>query len=313
MQIRTYQPGDERDQARVYNAAAGSLPAFKPASPDEIARRSQRDEADPGSRFYAEADGQVVGYAVFCPSGRISYPWCLPGSEDVREPLLQAVLGEMHRRGLPEAWAAYRADWSAVLDFLRGHGFDEKRQMINYLGDVSRFPDDLEIPDDRIIEPLAREDVSQLAALAPRLFSNIEPRSLEAFFWENPHYDFSESLFALKERRTGRVLGACLLVISDQFADPAKVDAAMPCFRLGAFGTERERHKRVNGLFSCAFADEAEGEMLLAAPDWKGARQAGLTHVAAQAPSDAVALCAFYDRIFQRQGAFPILSRLLSA
>ena len=37
---------------------------------------------------------------------------------------------------------------------------------------------------------------AQLAALAPRLFSGIEPRSLEAFFWENPHYDFSESIFA---------------------------------------------------------------------------------------------------------------------
>jgi hypothetical protein len=86
----------------------------------------------------------------------------------------------------------------------------------------------------------------------------------------------------------------------------------MPCFRLGAFGTERERHKRVNGLFSCAFADESEGELLLSAPDWRRARKAGLAHVAAQAPSDAIALCAFYDRIFQRQGAFPILSRILT-
>ena len=159
---------------------------------------------------------------------------------------------------------------------------------------------------------MGRDDLAQLAAVAPRFFSGIEPHSLEAFFWENPHYNFSESLFSLKERRTGRVLGACLLVISDRFADPGKIDAAMPCFRLGAFGTERERHKRVNGLFSCVFADEAEGELLLAAPDWERARRAGLTHVATQAPSDAVALCAFYDRIFQRQGAFPILSRLIS-
>ena len=36
----------------------------------------------------------------------------------------------------------------------------------------------------------------------------------------------------------------------------------MPCFRLGAFGTERERHKRVTGLFSCVFADPAEGNLL---------------------------------------------------
>ena len=87
-----------------------------------------------------------MGYAVFCASGRISYPWCLPGAEDVREPLLEAVLAEMKRRGMPEAWAAYRADWSAVLDFLRSHGFDEKRQMINYLAEVSRMPDRLRSP-----------------------------------------------------------------------------------------------------------------------------------------------------------------------
>ena len=227
-----YQPGDEQAQAHIYNTAAGSLPAFKPATPDEIARRSQGADADPGSRVYAVEDGEILGYAVFCANGRISYPWCLPGAEDVREPLLQAVLNEMKHRGMPEAWAAYRADWSGVLDFLRSHGFEEKRQMINYLAEVSRFPDRMEIPEDRVIEPLGRDELHHLAALAPRLFSGIEPRSLEAFFWENPHYDFSESLFVLKERRTGRVLGACLLVMSDSFADPGKIDAAMPCFRL---------------------------------------------------------------------------------
>jgi hypothetical protein len=312
MRIRTYQPGDEQAQARIYNTAGGSLPAFKPADPEEIARRYQGDDTDPGSRLYAEVDGEVVGYAVFCGNGRVSYPWCLPEAVEAREPLLDAVLAEMGRRGLPEAWAAYRADWSAVLEFFRGEAFVEKRQMINYLAEVDRMPTDLEIPDDRVIEPLAREEVSQIAALAPGLFSAIEPRSLEAFFWENPFYDFSESLFALKERRSGKVLGACLLVLSDRFADPSRIDAAMPCFRLGAFGTERERHKRVNGLFSCAFADEAEGELLLGAPDWSRARRAGLTHVAAQAPSDAAALCAFYDRTFRRQGAFPILARRLA-
>jgi hypothetical protein len=311
MLIRTYQPGDEQAQARIYDTAAGSLPAFKRASADEIGRRFQADDADAGSRFYAVIDDEIVGYAVFCPSGRISHPWCLPGAEAVKEPLLDAALREMGRRGMPEAWAAYRADWSPILDFFRSHGFAEKRHMINYLADVALMPDRRDLPDDRIIEPLTRVEVRHLAALNPSLFGSIEPHSLEAFFWENPHYDFSESLFALKERRTGKVLGVSLLVMSDRFADPSQIDAAMPCFRLGAFGTERERHKRVNGLFSCAFIDEAEAELLLAAPDWARARQAGLTHVAAQAPSDSPALCAFYDRTFHHQGAFPILARLL--
>lgn len=312
MQIRAYQPGDEAHQARIYNAAAGTLPAFKPATPDEIARRYQADDVVPGSRLYAVLEDDVVGYAVFCANGRVSFPWCLAGTEMVREPLLDAILQAMGRRGMPEAWAAYRSDWSAVLDFFRAHDFQEKRQMINYLAEVAWMPDRQELPDDRIIAPLGRAELARLAALAPRLFNGLEPHSLEAFFWENPHYDFSESLFALLERRTGNLLGASLLVISDRFADPTKIDAAMPCFRLGAFGTERERHKRVNGLFSCAFLDEAEGDLLLAAPDWSRARQAGLTHVAAQAPSDSPSLCAFYDRRFHRQGAFPILARPLA-
>src|SRR5262245_40520910 len=60
MRIRTYQPGDEQPQALIYNAAAVSLPAFKPASADEIARRYERDDTDPGSRFYAVLDDEVV-------------------------------------------------------------------------------------------------------------------------------------------------------------------------------------------------------------------------------------------------------------
>src|SRR4051794_13644943 len=136
MLIRNYEPGDEHAQATIYNAAAGGLPAFKPTIADEVARR-YRDDADPGSRFYAVAGGEVVGYAVFCDNGRVSYPWCLPGSEAAREPLLDAVLAEMTRRAMPESWAAYRCDWSPVLDFFRAHAFEERRQMINYLADAA--------------------------------------------------------------------------------------------------------------------------------------------------------------------------------
>src|SRR5262249_35756815 len=102
-----------------------------------------------------------------------------------------------------------------------------------------------------------------------------------------------------------------LLVVNDRFADPTKIDAAMPCFRLGALGTEGQRHKRVNGLFSAVFADQREGEFLLSGLVGSRARPAGLTHIAAQVPSDAPNLCGWYDRFFQRQGSFPILSRRL--
>jgi len=313
MPIRTYQNGDEHAQARVYNAAAGLLPGFKPSKAEEIARRYQAADRDPRSRYYATLDGEVVGYALFGPNGRISYPWCLPGAEPQREPLLNAVIAEMARRGLPDAWAAYRADWSPVLDFLRDHDFREKRSMINYGAETSRIPPGDRLPANRLIAHLDRQELPRLIALAPELFADIDPLTLEQFYWHHPFYSFPGSLLALKDSESGAIRGVCLVVADPAFADPTKIDPAMPCFRLGAFGTERERHKRVNGLFSVAFADENEADHLLSAALDCDSNRSRLTHLAAQAPSDAVTLCAWYDRFFERQGSFPIVSRRLSS
>jgi hypothetical protein len=311
MPIRRDQPGDELAQARIYNQAAGSLPGFKPATAEEIARRYRAVDRDPASRYYAVEDGEVVGYAVFGSNGRLSYPWCLPGAESWREPLLETVLTAMRQRGLPEAWAAYRADWKPVLEFLRQHGFVEKRQMVNYVADVSRLPDRGPLPGNRVIEPIKPGELAWLTSWVPELFPDSDPQSIAMFYESNPSYDFSESVFVLKDAASGEVRGVGLLVVDGRFANPTQIDAAMPCFRLGAFGTEHERHKRVNGLFSAVFTDEAEGELLLSALVAARARRSGLTHLAAQAPSDAPALCRWYDRFFQRQGSFPILSRTL--
>ena len=312
MTIRAYLPGDEQAQAEIYNAAAGSLPGFKPSSAAEIARRYQGALPDPGSRYYAVENGKVVGYANFGSNGRISYPWCLPGAEAFQEPLLESVVTEMRKRGIAEAWAAYRGNWSPVLDFLREHSFIDKRTMINYVAEVSQLPAPKSLLQNRIIEPLKQEDLPQLTSLEPNLFADADTQELEQFYWHNPFYNFPASLFVLKDREHDTVLGAFLSVVSDRFADPTKIDAAMPCFRLGAFGTERERHKRVTGLFSCVFADQAEGELLLSSALSSLSTHPGLTHIAAQAPSDAPSLCAWYDRFFERQGSFPILSRRLA-
>jgi len=313
MSIRLYEPGDEHVQASIYNAAAGSLPGFKPAKAEEISRRFQAADFDPGSRFYAVEKGDVVGYAVFAENGRISYPWCLPEAQRWREPLLESVLAEMGKRQLPEAWAAYRTDWSSVLWFLAAHGFLEKKAIINYVGELSGLPSRNHLPAGRSIERLRREELPQILALAPSLFAGTNARAIERYFWNHSFYRFPENLFALKESKSGEILGVYVLVIDDRFADPTKIDAAMPCFRLGAFGTERQRHKRVNGLFSCVFADKAEGELMMTLePVWSKAGGAGLTHIAAQAPSDVPAVCALYDLYLQRQGTFPILARDLS-
>jgi len=311
MLIRSYQTGDEHAQARIYNTVAGPLPSFKPCTPEEIARRYQPADPDSTTRYYAIENGEVVGYAAFGSNGRVSYPWCLPGAEPHQEPLLETVLAAMKERGLPEAWTAYRADWLPVLDFLRGHEFHDKRTMINYVAEVSRLPAPDRLPANRRIEPLNHENLPRLIALGNGLFADVNTKELEQFYWNNTFYRFPESLFALKEAEHSNIQGVFLLVVSDRFADPTKIDPAMPCFRLGAFGTERERHKRVTGLFSCVFSDPAEGTSMLSAAVESLAQHPQLTHIAAQAPSDAVSLCAWYDRVFERQGSFPILSRRL--
>jgi hypothetical protein len=312
MPIRFYQPGDELAQARIYNAAAASLSAFKPAIPDEIARRFAAVDSDPLTRFYAVEDGEVVGYATFSANGRISWPWVLTGAEALRQPLLESILAEMTRRGIAEAWAAYRADWTAVLNDLRTRGFTDKRMMINYVAEVASLAVADRVPTDGLTGSLARDEVHSLTALEPGLFADVDPGCLERFYWEHPLYGFPNSLVALRNSKSGELRGVSLLVLDEAFADPTKIDASMPCFRLGAFGTERERHKRVNGLFSCVFIDEREADSLLAAALAPELRRRPLTHIAAQVPSDAVALCAWYDRRFQRQGEFPILARRLT-
>jgi hypothetical protein len=310
MPIRTHQQGDELAQVQIYNSAAGPLPGFKPATAEEVARRHQAAGGELIERLYAVDDGRVVGYIVWSPNGRISYPWCLPGAEVWRPILLEAALSEMSRRGDLQAWAAYRRDWLPVLTFFNEHGFTRARTMVNYVAELGQIPDLAPQPG-QLIAPFKREDLPGLVTLGGDLFANADERLLAGFFWENAYFG-PDVLFALKDVEDDRLLGVALCVVNSSYADPTRIDAAMPCFRLGAFGTESERHKRVNGMFACAFVDESAGELLLAEAA-RRLRYSGDSHIAAQAPSDAHALCVFYDRVFSRQGEFPILVRSLSS
>jgi hypothetical protein len=310
MLIRPYRPGDEEGQARVFNAAAAALPAFKPATAEEVARRYKGSDPDPDSRLFA-LDGErddIVAYAVFNPNGRVSYPWCVPGYEAARRPLLEQVLAAMRERGFAEAWAAYRADWAPVVDFFREQGFAPTREMVNFVTETGRLPR-LPAPYGLMIGPLHRADVPRLIEIGRGLFALDDPARLAEFYWNNP-YLTPDQLFALRPTGGGPIEGVGLAVVDARFADPTKIDPASPCFRLGAMGTETERHKRVNGLVSCVFTDESVGTALLAEAARRLGR-AGLSHAAAQAPSDRADLVAFYSWFFDRQGAFTILARRL--
>ena len=309
MRIRPYQPGDEAAQVGIYNTAAAALPAFKPATVDEVERRYQKVDPDPLAKYYAVEDQAVLGYAVFNPNGRISYPWCLPGAEECRGPLLEAVLGAMEDRGFTEAWLAYRTDWEPLLSFFLSNAFVRRYDLVNYVARVARLTH-AAVPDDRLIRPLERDDLPQLLALGQGIFA-VDRLTLEEFFWQNPFFPAS-SLFALSPTSDpAAVLGVGLLVDNVAYADPAKVDAAMPCFRLGAFGTEGQRHKRIHGMFSSVFADEAAGDALLAEAV-RRLEQSGTTHLASQVSSGATRLLDFFEQRLDRQGTFPVLAKTLA-
>lgn len=312
VKIRNYQPGDEAVQAEIYNEVAGALPKFKVATVDEVRRRCQAADFDPSTRFYAEENGQIVGYATFQANGRVSFPWCRPGHESAAEPLYMHVEQALKERGVRAAIAAYRVDWSDQGKFFETHGYHLVREMINYVMELSNMP----TRSDRPVSATAmrREDIPAVFALAPSVLRVTNVQDFEQHLFHNRYFP-PEALFVLRNRKTGEPSAAGILVHGPNYADPTKVDSMMPCFRLGAFGSEGMTTKRINGLFS--FLAPNEPELLAHAMsllEFVAARLENLDMdtIAAQVPSDVPHLVRFYRQNFTRQGSFPIYEKALA-
>ncbi len=312
MTIRTFRPGDDAAQVGIYNEVAADLPKFKPATLDEVRRRARGPDFDPAARFFADEGGPAVGYCTFQPNGRVSLPWCRRGHERHAEALFEAALGEMRRRGLTTAFAAYRADWVGARDFFLAHGFRQAREMVNFVLDLTDMP----TPGSRAgkaVEPLRPEDVPEVFALARGATRCRTADELAAHLLNNPYFG-PESVFVVRTPADGLPAAASVLVTDDAYADPTAVDANMPCFRLGAFGTEGLSWKRLNGLFSFVARPGRDTnplalELLAHAAARLG--DAEPSTLAAQVPSDATHLLRFYQQVWRRQGAFPIFERAL--
>jgi hypothetical protein len=111
------------------------------------------------------------------------------------------------------------------------------------------------------------------------------------------------------------VKGVGVMIDEPTYADVGKIDPKMPCFRFGAFGTEGQNTKRVNGLFSFLAADDKEAEIVGQDLLWYSTSRLetrSFSQLAAQAPSDAPHLLRFYSRYFQKQASFPIYTRNLT-
>jgi hypothetical protein len=311
MHIRTYQPGDEAAQVAIYNAAAAKLPKFKAATVEEIRRRCQAPDFDPETRFYAEEKGQVSGYATFHANGRVSYPWCRSGHEHLAEPLFEHALDAMRGRGLRSAFAAYRGDWPEQMGFFEQHGFVRRRDMLNFVFDLIDLPTPA-APLKDAARPLRREDVPAVLALGSSVVRARTAEQLERHLLQNSYFGPDAAFVLRGSSPTPVAVG--VLVSNPSYADPKQIDAAMPCFRLGAFGTEGMQTKRIHGLFSFLVAPERSVVPLALDLLGYAAFRLDRTHtgtVAAQVPSDALHLVGFYERYFHKQGGFPVLEREL--
>jgi len=313
MTIRTFQPGDEAAQVSIYNEASAELPKFKEATLDEIRRRHRSAEFDPGTRFFALAGDETVGYAAFHANGRVSYPWCRKGHEQFVEPLFQTVLEEMKRRGIKTAFAAYRGDWTAQNKFFAGQGFRKVREMVNFVLALVDMP----TPGMRrgnTLSPLKPEDLPALVNLAAGALRTTSIPELERHFFKNPYFD-PDSVFVMRHRADASLEAVGMLVLNTAYANPQQVDSAMPCFRLGAFGTEGMQAKRINGLFSFLAAPSQDavrlGSDLLSHAAFRLQQQKELNVFAAQVATDVPHLLRFYEHLFRKQGSFPVMERTL--
>jgi hypothetical protein len=310
--IRMYEPGDEAAQVGIYNEAAAALPKFKAATLDEVRRRCRATDFDPATRLFAVEDGRPVGYATFQPNGRVSYPWCRKGCEKFAEPLFDQLLNRMRAAGLNRAFAAYRADWPALADFFRSQGFTAAREVVNFVLNLADMP----TPAARSgagVSPLTPADVPAVLELGAGALRVQTAAQLEAHLFHNSYFG-PDALFALRAQTGSAPLAVGLLVVNPAYADPRQVDAAMPCFRLGAFGTEGLSVKRINGLFSFLAAPDRSVSALgldLFAHAARLLEDTAVEAFAAQAASDAPHLLRFYKQYCRQQGSFPIFERAL--
>jgi hypothetical protein len=309
--IRTFQPGDEVTQASLFNVSAYSLPGFKPATADDVKKRTRGRHFDATSRFYAVENGQVVGYCVLEPEqGRVSHPWCKKGFESAAEPLFAAALESARARGLPKVFAAYRRDWQPVLQFLTDRGFAQAREVINYWADPLDLPTMVnrsKLP----INRLRREDIPALAAMGKGII-RLPAEELEEYVFANPYFPAEAFLVLRAPDETPKAV--CIGLESGTYADVKKVDPLAPCFRLGAFGTEGYNTKRVNGLFSFVVANPQEAltaGLALLSEESQEMTEGTVNALAAQCPSDAPHLLNFYSRYFKEHGRFPMLEKQL--
>jgi hypothetical protein len=262
-------------------------------------------------RWFAVEKGKVVGYCSWQRNGRIGFPWFLPGFEASADRLFAQTIGAMKQHGIRKAFSSYRQDWTAINEFFLKRDFVLAREIVNFVLGFENMP----TPSSRLgstVTPAVVEDIPGIFALDPSVFRVQSAEALKDALWRNPYFK-PESLFVMRHRSDGTPLAAGIFITNALFADPRLVDSMMPCFRLGAFGSEGMATKRIKGMFS--FVTTPDRNIFGVGMDMLGYAISQLKDddeiatFGAQVASDAPALMAFYKQVFERQGSFPMYER----
>lgn len=307
MIVRHCLPGDAEHEVRIYNAAAAQLPGFVPSTNEEVRRGMTGRGFDPGGRFYAEDNGQVVAYTVVEPSGRIHYPWCLPGHERMGHQVIASVMRTLAERKVTRVYATCRADWPNQIEFFEDHDFHHVRDMVNFTQSIGDLPTMFQRSglDVSVLRP---GDISAIEELSPGLL-RLRGKTLADYLLNNHNFP-TDAVYVY--RKDGMPRGVGILIDDAAFARVEDLDPNAPIFRSGAFGTEGLPVKRVNGLFSFLAAPGKDALLIGQNLLWYGTSRMETNTfemLAAQAPSDAPHLLTFYERYFQKQGKFPVFER----
>lgn len=308
MIIRNYVAGDADHEAGVFNAAAVRLPGFRPLTGETIRRAAAGPGFDPGTRFYAEADGKVVGCAQFEPGGRVYYPWCKPGYESLRHPLFAAVMRGLADRKVPRAFAALRADWEDPLEYFADHGFAHAREVVNFSQSIGDLPTMFQRPglNVTLVRPDDLPAIEQMVPGVPRL----RGAAFADHLFRNPNLP-ADAVYVLR-RKDGTPQGVGLLIDDATFTDVSELDPRAAAFWAGAFGFEGLAGPRVNGLFGFLTAPGRDAVLVGQDLLWYGTSRMEtntFSALAAQVPADVPDLLRFYERYFERRGSFPVLER----
>jgi hypothetical protein len=166
---------------------------------------------------------------------------------------------------------------------------------------------------DSAISVLTVADMPALPALGKGVFHTANVSALSKYYLQNPYFP-AGAAFVLRGRSSGAPMALGVVIANPAYADPTVIDSAMPCYRLGAIGSEGLTTKRVNGLFSFVAPDTGDFNVLaldLLGHATRALDETDVGTLAAQVPSDAPHLVRFYKQYFRRQGSFPVFEREL--